>query len=48
MGSRWDVSGRDGVIKERVGGTCTMDCCTLTVKCVTHVTIKCDVAFQIW
>ena len=47
MGSRWDVSGRDGAIKERVGGTCAMDCCAPTVKRVTHVTIKRDIAFQI-
>ena len=47
MGSRWDAGGREGAIKERVGSTCATDCCTPTVKCVTHVTIKRDFALQI-
>ena len=47
MGSRWDAGGREGEIKERVGSTCATDCCVPTVKRVTHVTLKCDFAFQI-
>ena len=47
MGSKWDTSGREWVIKERPCGTCPTDSCAPAVKRVTGVMIKRDIDFQI-